>query len=118
VVLLQIRDNQQFINFDENIDDSLGNIVIINENNDGGLTTRQGATFDDDITASLRYAAFDEERKPHVKRPSDRRHYSLHVSWHKDTTDYSCLLPPLVASASYFHLTSYFLLATSGGIHY
>jgi hypothetical protein len=54
---------------------SLGDIiVVINENNDDdSLTTRQGATFDNDATtASLRYAAFD--RKPHVKRPSDRRY--------------------------------------------
>jgi hypothetical protein len=36
---------------------SLGTIAVINEKNDLGLTTRQGATFDDDdesITASLR----------------------------------------------------------------
>ena len=45
---------------------SLGTIVVSNENNDDGLTTRQGATFDDDdeynslTTLTLR----STERKP------------------------------------------------------
>ena len=81
MVLLQIRDNQQIINNDENIDDSLGkprdNIVVINDDDDDGLTTRQGATFDDCLTPlTLR----STERKPHVKRPSDRRYYTINVS--------------------------------------
>ena len=54
---------------------SLGTIVVINENNDNGLTTRQGATFDTTTTILLpHYATLrSTERKPHVKRPSDQR---------------------------------------------
>jgi hypothetical protein len=44
---------------------SLGTIVVSNENNDNGLTTRQGATFDDDdeynSLTTRQGAAFDRK---------------------------------------------------------
>ena len=71
---------------------SLGTIVVINDNNDDGLTTRQGASFETKTIIILlpHYAPgqalrSSTERKPHVQRPSDRRYSDVSVSWHKDT---------------------------------
>ena len=57
------------------------------ENNDDGLTSRQGASFDVLITTytTIQSRQASTERKPHVKRIPDRRSSDGNVSWYKDT---------------------------------